>query len=120
VRHQPSGPKEGSQLRRLSRFHCLLALQIIFAQPLSAQVAVSLCQGAKVNFAKAVTEVQERLKGYADCVAGTQGAEDCGSEFRRLRTAQGSLETAAMQRRTWAVLRIAPREIPAPPPRPRS
>ena len=94
--------ERGSKLIRwLTLVHGSLALKMIMIQPSSAQVADSLCQGARVNFAKAVTEAQDSLKSYAECVAGSKGSEDCGAEFRRLRTAQGSLETAVMQHRTF-------------------
>ena len=74
---------------------------LVLTQPSAAQVAESLCEGAKTTFAKAVLQIQDHLKRYAECVSKSDGSEDCRSEFGRLRSEQSSLETVTRQHRTY-------------------
>jgi hypothetical protein len=67
-------------------------LIVIFAQPAMSQVRESACQGAKINFPKAMSEVQERLQRYAESVGKSDGSDNCSSECLHLRTAQSSLD----------------------------
>lgn len=54
----------------------------------------SMCQYAIHEYNNTVEDVSSRIQRYGSCVSGSAGSDDCSSEFRRLRTAQSSFESA--------------------------
>lgn len=52
------------------------------------------CENAVSNYNSAVSEVDYTSKRYRNCVGSSQGADDCWSEFRRLKSAHDDFETA--------------------------
>jgi len=54
----------------------------------------SECQDAISEYNSAISDVSTTLRRYATCVSSSNGHDDCSSEFRRLKNAQDSFETA--------------------------
>jgi hypothetical protein len=54
----------------------------------------SPCEDAVAQYDSAIDGIASTLKRYTNCVSGSQGADDCSSEFRRLRSAQSEFESA--------------------------
>lgn len=52
------------------------------------------CDDAVSQYNSAVSDIASKMKRYTSCVSGSQGQDDCSSEFRRLRSAQSDFETA--------------------------
>ncbi len=66
----------------------------ILAICLSSGRAYADCNWAVSSYNSAVSDIEMRLKRYTQCLANSQGADDCSSEFRRLRSAQSDFESA--------------------------
>ena len=54
------------------------------------------CKDAIDRYNSAVEDVSSALRRYANCVSGSQGNDDCSSEFRRVRSAHSEFEDAAI------------------------
>ena len=52
------------------------------------------CDEAVDTYTSAIGEVDSALTRYRTCVAGSQGKDDCWTEFRRLKRAQDDFESA--------------------------
>ena len=52
------------------------------------------CSDAVDSYNSAIGEIGGRLKRYGNCLAASQGHDDCSSEFRRLKSLQNDFETA--------------------------
>jgi hypothetical protein len=52
------------------------------------------CSSAVSSYNSTLSDIDSYLKRYARCVAASSGTDDCSSEFRRLRSAQGDFESA--------------------------
>jgi hypothetical protein len=52
------------------------------------------CNDAVQSYNAAVSDIESYLKRYTNCLSSSNGSDDCSSEFRRLRSAQGDYETA--------------------------
>lgn len=63
---------------------------------MSATIGVALadCQYAIDSYNSAISEIEYELGRYTRCVSNSMGEDDCYSEFRRLRSAQDSFESA--------------------------
>jgi hypothetical protein len=59
-----------------------------------AQRNTSGCRDAIDQYNSAVSDISSYLRRYANCVSGSQGRDDCYSEFRRLKSAQDDFESA--------------------------
>jgi hypothetical protein len=70
---------------------CLLAAlgspQVVVASP-------SECRDAVSEYNSAVSDISTALRRYTNCVSGSNGHDDCSSEFRRLKSAQSDFEDA--------------------------
>lgn len=44
-----------------------------------------------------MSDIADAIKSYADCVAGSDGHDDCSSEFETLKSAQDDLELAVSE-----------------------
>lgn len=53
------------------------------------------CKEAHSKFSDAFRDVQYALNRYVRCMNNTDGTDDCSIEFRRLKYAQGDIETAS-------------------------
>jgi hypothetical protein len=60
-----------------------------------------MCNSAIDGYNNAVSDISSRLRRYSSCVSGSQGNDDCSSEFRRLRSAQSDFESAVSQYRNY-------------------
>ena len=49
---------------------------------------------AEARYRAVVEEVREYLGRYVECVVGSNGLDDCASEFQRLRNAQDEFQKA--------------------------
>ena len=56
-----------------------------------------MCDSAVDTYNSAISDVSTRIRRYGQCVSGSQGNDDCSSEFRRLRTAQSDFESAVSE-----------------------
>lgn len=52
------------------------------------------CQDAISEYNSAVSDISTTLRRYTNCVSSSNGHDDCSSEFRRLKSAQGDFESA--------------------------
>jgi hypothetical protein len=52
------------------------------------------CQDAISQYNSAISDISTALRRYTNCVSGSNGQDDCSSEFRRLRSAQSDFEDA--------------------------
>jgi hypothetical protein len=66
----------------------------ILAICLSSGRAYADCNLAVSSYNSAVSDIEMRLRRYTQCLANSQGTDDCSSEFRRLRSAQSDFESA--------------------------
>ena len=64
------------------------------ASPQESRAGTEKCNDSIEGYNLAVSEVSDKLKRYSRCLSGSQGRDDCSSEFRRLRSAQNDFETA--------------------------
>lgn len=77
---------DGSRLSGIAA----LASFLLFAGSCSA----SDCGDAIDTYNNSTSDISFTLQRYARCVSDSQGADDCSSEFRRLRNAQSDFESA--------------------------
>jgi len=54
----------------------------------------SSCNEAVDAYNNTVNGIADHLKRYSRCVGGSEGRDDCSTEFRRLRNSQSSFESA--------------------------
>ena len=73
------------------------AVVVILAGPTNA---ASDCSDSVETYNSAVGEISYTLKRYARCVEGSDGNDDCSSEFRRLKSAQSDFESAVSDYRS--------------------
>ena len=66
----------------------------ILAVCVSSGPAYADCDSAVSSYNSAINDIETRLKRYTQCLASSQGTDDCSSEFRRLRAAQSDFESA--------------------------
>jgi uncharacterized protein YfcZ (UPF0381/DUF406 family) len=52
------------------------------------------CREAVDQFKSARSEVSDALQSYASCVSGSDGHEDCSSEFSTVNSTQSDFESA--------------------------
>ncbi|KAA3502575.1 hypothetical protein DXM27_06175 [Rhizobium rhizogenes] len=71
-------------------FRAAVAMLTRFA----GSAAANGCSDAVDAYNSATSEISGYLRRYVGCVENSQGADDCSSEFRRLRNAQSDFETA--------------------------
>jgi hypothetical protein len=55
------------------------------------------CRAAIDQYNSATSDISSALRRCAACVSGSQGRDDCSSEFRRLRSAQSDFESAVSE-----------------------
>jgi hypothetical protein len=55
------------------------------------------CREAVEGYNSARREVSDVLRSYASCVSGSQGRDDCSSEFSQLSSAQEDFESAVSE-----------------------
>ena len=88
-----------SSKRRRSRRRTtvLTACALIAASIATARAGVSECQEAIQQFNSAKSDVAEALRSYAQCLSGSDGHDDCSSEFFSLQSAQDDFESAVSE-----------------------
>lgn len=64
------------------------------ALPSPIEAGPAECRDAVDDYNSALDDVSGALRSYADCVSGSDGHDDCYSEFSRLRSAQDDFESA--------------------------
>lgn len=79
----------------------LLCGLVIIAGVAWRQAAASDCENAVERYNSAINEVSYALRRYANCVSGSQGQDDCSSEFRRLKNAQYDFESAVSEMQSY-------------------
>jgi hypothetical protein len=52
------------------------------------------CQDAISQYNSAISDISTALRRYTNCVSGSNGHDDCSSEFRRLKSAHSDFEDA--------------------------
>lgn len=73
-----------------------LFVLISFAGP-PAFAGPDECKEAVDKYNTAISEIEGYLRRYTNCVAGSQGRDDCSFEFRRLKSSQDDFETAVSE-----------------------
>jgi hypothetical protein len=72
----------------------VLIVLTVYATGAFTTSAKADCSDAISSYNSAISDIETKLKSYARCVASSNGADDCSSEFRRLRSSQGDFESA--------------------------
>lgn len=62
--------------------------------PATIRADVEECREAIRSFKSARSDIADSLRRYANCVSGSDGHDDCSSEFNSLRSAQDDFEEA--------------------------
>lgn len=83
-----------NSLQRLLATSAALLGLAIFSAPFTARAGPSECRDAVDDYNSAVDDVSSALRYYANCVSGSEGQDDCSSEFYRLSSAQDDFESA--------------------------
>jgi hypothetical protein len=52
------------------------------------------CRDATDQYSSAKSDVASALRAYASCIGGSDGHDDCSSEFSTLQSAQSDFESA--------------------------
>lgn len=81
---------------------CCFGLALIF-RLLPLKTAMANCRDATDTYNSAISDVSDTLKRYARCVSGSNGQDDCSSEFRRLKNAQSDFESPFLNTRANAI-----------------
>jgi hypothetical protein len=55
------------------------------------------CRDATDQYSSAKSDVASALSAYASCIKGSDGHDDCSSEFSTLHTAQDDFESAVSE-----------------------
>jgi hypothetical protein len=55
------------------------------------------CPDALSQYRSAKSDVRDALKNYSNCIDGSDGHDDCSSEFSSLQSAQDDFETAVSE-----------------------
>jgi hypothetical protein len=71
-----------------------IALLASLALTSAASAARPECDIASDLYNQAVEDVAEKMAAYRQCLAESEGADNCSTEFKRLRSAQDNLESA--------------------------
>ncbi|HEX9463333.1 MAG TPA: hypothetical protein VGB82_12110 [Alphaproteobacteria bacterium] len=79
-----------SRLIAIALLTVLVASPVAMADPEDCRVAIDQYNSAR-------TDVFYALKGYSQCVSGSDGHDDCSGEFSRLRAAQSDFESAVSE-----------------------
>jgi hypothetical protein len=72
----------------------LAPLLLLFNDFAIAQADPEQCKYAIEQYNSAIGDISSYLRRYSKCVSDSRGRDDCNSEFRRLKSAQGDLESA--------------------------
>jgi hypothetical protein len=72
----------------------LIALVLATISAPKATADADDCSDAVSTYNSELNDVDYALRRYSRCVSNSRGRDDCSSEFRRLRYAQGDFETA--------------------------
>lgn len=84
-----SKPSRGQRHRALS---IILAAGLLIGA--SIKPAKADCSSAISSYNSALSDIESYLRRYTRCLSSSDGADDCSSEFRRLRSAQSDFESA--------------------------
>jgi GH15 family glucan-1,4-alpha-glucosidase len=71
-----------------------LAAAALIASSISSPALASDCSDAAERYNYALDEVSYALSRYTRCLNASDGQDDCSTEFRRLRYAQDTFESA--------------------------
>ncbi len=85
----------------LLRITLACALPLIFADFAAAQRNRADCRDAIDRYNSAISDISSYLRRYTNCVSGSQGQDDCSSEFRRMKSAQDDFESAVSDYRSY-------------------
>jgi hypothetical protein len=55
------------------------------------------CQDALNQYRSTKSDVRDALRNYTNCIDGSDGHDDCSSEFSTLQSAQDDFETAVSE-----------------------
>jgi hypothetical protein len=75
-------------------FKTAIATTLFAALTSLANAGPEECREAIDHYASAKSDVGDALCTYANCVSGSQGRDDCSSEFSTIRSAQDDFESA--------------------------
>jgi hypothetical protein len=76
--------------------HALVA-GVLIVSAIGAPAHASDCSDARERYNSAVSEISYTLRRYTNCVNNSAGADDCYTEFRRLKNAQDDFEAAVSE-----------------------
>lgn len=70
------------------------ALALLFISIVTTHADPEECQDALDQLHSAKSDVVDALRNYASCLSGTDGHDDCSSEFSMLQSAQDDFKSA--------------------------
>lgn len=76
---------------QMRKYWILGAAAVAFFLP---SIASADCSDTVSQYNSALSDIESYAKKYFRCVAASSGQDDCSSEFRRLKNAQGDFELA--------------------------
>jgi hypothetical protein len=81
----------------MRKFGIVIALGSCLFLMTKATADPQACRDAVDQFNSARSEISGALRLYASCISGSDGHDDCSSEFGSLRSSQDDFETAVSE-----------------------
>jgi hypothetical protein len=78
----------------VSMRRALLTAVALCCSTLPVHAGAEECNDAIEQYNSTLSDIEYALRRYSRCVSGSQGQDDCYSEFRRLKSAQDDFEAA--------------------------
>jgi len=78
---------------RLSVLICAITIAVV-SFPIVLKATPEDCQYAVDQYNSAIGDVSDNLQRYSSCVEGSNGQDDCSSEFSSLSSSQDDFESA--------------------------
>ena len=77
--------------------HSICMATILVGCLTAAKAIASDCSDARESYSSVLKDLSYELARYSKCLNYSDGTDDCSSEFKRLKNAQGDLESAVSE-----------------------
>lgn len=88
-------------MRSLLAWRLAFAPLLLLLNDATAQRNPAECKDAIDSYNSSIDDISSYLRRYSRCVSDSRARDDCSSEFRRLKSAQGDFETAVSNYRSY-------------------
>lgn len=78
----------------MKKFMATITSTLIALSSSGSAIAGYDCRSSISDYKSAISEISSTLGRYTSCVEYSRGKDDCSTEFRRLKYAQDSFESA--------------------------